>query len=427
MKFDMPTKIIIGAQWGDEGKGKITDMYAQKSQVVVRSSGGNNAGHTIEADGVQHKLHLLPSGILNPDTLCIIGTGVVVDPKVLLEEIDGMHSKGITTDNLRVDGRAHVIMPYHIELDGLAESARGGSDIGTTKRGIGPCYMDKAERCGIRMCDLAEPEIFAQKVKNVIDIKNKIIVNVYGGKALDADSIIAEYTEYGKRLKKYITETTAPLYNAIKEGKNVLFEGAQGTLLDIDLGTYPYVTSSHPVAGGVCVGTGIGPTLIDEVIGVAKSYTTRVGKGPFPTELLDETGDRIRNSGHEFGTTTGRPRRTGWFDAVIMRYSVRTSSLTSIVINKLDTLSGIGDLKICVAYEKDGTVLKDFPASLEELALCKPVYVDMPGWEEDISGIREYDKLPENAKKYIETIEKECGVKVSIVGVGPGRDQIIKR
>ncbi len=423
----MPTKIIIGAQWGDEGKGKITDMYAQQSQVVVRSSGGNNAGHTIEADGVQHKLHLLPSGILNPDTLCIIGTGVVVDPKVLLEEIDGMHQKGVTTDNLRVDGRAHVIMPYHIELDGLAESARGKSDIGTTKRGIGPCYMDKAERCGIRMCDLAEPEIFAQKVRNVIDIKNKIIVNVYGGKALDADSIIAEYTEYGKRLKKYITETTAPLYNAIKEGKKVLFEGAQGTLLDLDLGTYPYVTSSHPVAGGVCVGTGIGPTLIDEVIGVAKSYTTRVGKGPFPTELLDETGDRIRNSGHEFGTTTGRPRRTGWFDAVIMRYSVRTSSLTSIVINKLDTLSGVGDLKICVAYEKDGEILKDFPASLEQLAQCKPVYVDMPGWDEDISGIRDFDKLPENARKYIEKIEQECGAKVSIVGVGPGRDQIIER
>lgn len=421
----MATKIIIGAQWGDEGKGKITDIYAQQAEVVVRSQGGNNAGHTIEADGVQYKLHLLPSGILNPETMCIVGTGVVVDPKVILQEIDGMNNKGISTNNLLIDARAHVIMPYHIAIDELSETARGKGDIGTTKRGIGPCYMDKAERCGIRMCDLINKEIFAQKVKNVIDVKNAIIEKVYGGQPLKAEDIIAEYNEYGKRLRQHVKETTSPLYNAIKAGKSVLFEGAQGTLLDLDLGTYPYVTSSHPVAGGVCIGTGIGPTLIDECIGVAKSYTTRVGKGPFPTELLDDIGEKIRTSGNEFGTTTGRPRRCGWFDAVILKYSVRTSSLTSIVVNKLDTLTGMGNLKICVGYKKGDEVIDEFPASIEELALCKPIYEELDGWNEDITGIREFDKLPANAQKYIERIEQVCDTKVSIIGVGPGRDQII--
>ena len=421
----MATKIIMGAQWGDEGKGKITDIFAQQAQVVVRSQGGNNAGHTIEADGVQYKLHLLPSGILNPDTMCIVGTGVVVDPKVILEEIDGMLSKGISTDNLFIDARAHVIMPYHIALDELSESARGKGDIGTTKRGIGPCYMDKAERCGLRMCDLINEEIFAQKVKDVIHIKNAIIEKVYGGKPLRAEDIIAEYNEYGKRLKKHVRETTAPLYDAIREGKSVLFEGAQGTLLDLDLGTYPYVTSSHPVAGGVCIGTGIGPTLINECIGVAKAYTTRVGKGPFPTELHGEIGEKIRISGNEFGTTTGRPRRCGWLDAVILKYSVRTSSLTSIVVNKLDTLTGMGDLKICVGYQKGDERIDAFPASIEELALCEPIYEEFEGWNEDITAVREFNQLPANAKKYIERIEQVCDTTVSIIGVGPGRDQII--
>lgn len=423
----MPTKVLIGAQWGDEGKGKITDILAGDADVVVRSSGGNNAGHTVEANGVQYKLHLMPSGIINKGTLCIIGNGVVVDPKVLLEEIDMLTQKGVDVSGLRLDMRAHVIMPYHIELDGLSESVRGAGKIGTTKRGIGPCYMDKAERSGIRVCDLLNREIFEQKVRTNLETKNKIITLVYGGKALDADAIIQEYSEYADRLRKYAADTSVILYNAIKEEKNVLFEGAQGTLLDLDLGTYPYVTSSHPISGGVCVGAGIGPTLIDECIGIVKSYTTRVGKGPFPTELFDETGDLIRNNGNEFGTTTGRPRRTGWFDAVIVKFAVRTSSLTSIAMNKIDTLSGIDTLRICVGYKKGNEYIDEFPPSLEELALCEPVYEELPGWSGDISGCKSYDELPENAKRYIERVEQLVGCRISMVGVGPNREQNLLR
>lgn len=423
----MSTKIVIGTQWGDEGKGKTIDILAGKADVVVRTQGGNNAGHTIEANGEVYKLQLMPSGILNPKTLCIIGNGVVVDPKVLLSEIDNMEAKGIKTDNLKIDARAHVIMPYHIALDGLSEKARGKSDIGTTKKGIGPCYMDKAERSGIRMCDLINRELFEEKVKENLNIKNKIITLVYGGEALDADAVIKEYNGYAERLKKYVTDTTPILFNKIKEGSEVLFEGAQGTLLDIDLGTYPYVTSSHPISGGVCTGSGIGPRMIDECIGIAKGYTTRVGNGPFPTELHDETGDAIRNKGHEFGTVTGRPRRCGWFDAVIVRYAARTSSLSSIVLNKIDPLGGLDKIKICVAYKKDGEITYDFPPTLEELAKCEPVYEEMDGWSEDISDIREFDKLPENCKKYIERIEELCGVKIATVGVGPDREQNIVR
>lgn len=423
----MSTKIVIGTQWGDEGKGKTIDILAGKADVVVRTQGGNNAGHTIEANGEIYKLQLMPSGILNPKTLCIIGNGVVVDPKVLLSEIDNMEAKGIKTDNLKIDARAHVIMPYHIALDGLSEKARGKSDIGTTKKGIGPCYMDKAERSGIRMCDLINRELFEEKVKENLNIKNKIITLVYGGEALDADAVIKEYNGYAERLKKYVTDTTPILFNKIKEGSEVLFEGAQGTLLDIDLGTYPYVTSSHPISGGVCTGSGIGPRMIDECIGIAKGYTTRVGNGPFPTELHDETGDAIRNKGHEFGTVTGRPRRCGWFDAVIVRYAARTSSLSSIVLNKIDPLGGLDKIKICVAYKKDGEITYDFPPTLEDLAKCEPVYEEMDGWSEDISGIREFDKLPENCKKYIERIEELCGVKIATVGVGPDREQNIVR
>lgn len=421
----MPTKVVIGAQWGDEGKGKTIDILASQSDVVVRTSGGNNAGHTIEADGITYKLHLMPSGILNPDTLNIIGVGVVVDPKVLLQEIDGMESKGISTKNLKIDARAHVIMPYHIELDGLSEASRGKGDIGTTKKGIGPCYMDKAERSGIRMCDLINPEKFAEMVRTNLEIKNKIITLVYGGTALDADAVIAEYSEYAKRLAPYVTDTTPVLYQSIKEGKNVLFEGAQGILLDNDLGTYPFVTSSHPISGGVCVGSGIGPTMIDECIGVLKGYTTRVGNGPFPTELDDEIGETIRQNGHEFGTTTGRPRRTGWFDAVIAKYAVRTSSLTSIVVNKIDPLGGIGKIKICVAYEKNGEILTEFPPTLEELAECTPIYEEMEGWTEDISSIKEFDKLPVTVQNYVRRIEELCDCRVCSIGVGPGRDQNI--
>lgn len=421
----MSTKIVVGTQWGDEGKGKTIDILAAEADVVVRTQGGNNAGHTISAKGEVYKLQLMPSGILNPETLCIIGSGVVVDPKVLLSEIDNMESKGISTENLKIDARAHVIMPYHIVLDGLSEKARGKSDIGTTKKGIGPCYMDKAERSGIRMCDFVDGDRFKEKVRENLEIKNKIITLVYGGEAVDAEAVISEYSEYAKRLEKYVTDTTPILYNEVKSGKNVLFEGAQGTLLDIDMGTYPFVTSSHPVSGGVCTGSGIGPAMIDECIGIAKGYTTRVGNGPFPTELNDSVGEEIRKKGFEFGTNTGRPRRCGWFDAVIVRYAVRTNSLTSLVLNKIDPLGGLGKLKICVAYKKNGELTYDFPPTLEELAVCEPVYEEMDGWSEDISDIRDFDKLPENCKKYINRIEELCGVKISTIGVGPDREQNI--
>lgn len=423
----MATKVVIGAQWGDEGKGKIIDILAQESDVVVRSQGGNNAGHTVEANGVEYKLHLTPSGILGKNTLCMIGNGVVVDPKVLLEELDMLTEKGICVDNLRVDLRAHVIMPYHIALDGLSEKARGKGDIGTTGRGIGPCYMDKAERIGIRMCDLLDRDEFVQRARANTQIKNRIITEIYGGEPLDADSFIPQYLAYADRLRKFASDTSVLLYRAIKDGKKVLFEGAQGTLLDLDLGTYPYVTSSHPVSGGVCVGCGIGPTLIDECIGVMKAYTTRVGKGPFPTELFDETGEQIRNVGHEFGTTTGRPRRTGWFDAVIGKFAVRTSGLTGIALNKLDTLSHLPVVKICKGYESDGRAVDEFPASLKELSKCTPVYEELPGWDEDITAIRNYDDLPDNVKNYVAKVEELCGCKVVMVGVGPGREQNIVR
>lgn len=423
----MATKVVIGAQWGDEGKGKIIDILAQESDVVARSQGGNNAGHTVEANGVEYKLHLTPSGILGKDTLCLIGNGVVIDPAVLLGELDMLTEKGVSVDNLRVDLRAHIIMPYHIVLDNLSEKARGKGDIGTTGRGIGPCYMDKAERIGIRMCDLLDREEFIAKARANTEIKNRIITKIYGGEAIDPDSFIEEYLGYADRLRKYAADTSVLLYDAIKADKKVLFEGAQGTLLDLDLGTYPYVTSSHPISGGVCIGCGVGPTLIDECIGVMKAYTTRVGKGPFPTELFDETGDQIRNVGREFGTTTGRPRRTGWFDAVIGKFGVRTSGLTGIALNKLDTLSHIPTLKICSGYEIDGKIITEFPASLKELAKCTPVYEELPGWDEDISGIRKYEDLPQNVKNYVAKVEELCGCKVIMVGVGPARDQNIVR
>lgn len=424
----MPANIVVGTQWGDEGKGKIIDIIASRADVVVRSQGGNNAGHTVVNDGQTYKLHLIPSGILYKNTLCLIGAGVVLDPKDLLSEIDSLSSRGISFDNLKIDPRAHVVMPWHITLDGLSEKFRGNSDIGTTKRGIGPCYMDKYERCGIRVYDLVHPEVFAEKVRMTGKLKNKIITEVYGGEPHDIEAIIKEYTEYGKRLAKYVDDVSVIVYEVAKANKTIMFEGAQATLLDIDFGTYPYVTSSHPLSAGVCVGTGVGPMIISNIIGVAKAYTTRVGKGPFPTELDDETGETIRNKGGEFGTTTGRPRRTGWFDAVIVRHSVRVNGLSSLAINKLDTLGGVGDLKVCVAYKKpDGTVIENFPAALEELADCVPVYETLKGFDDDISSCRSFDELPEACKKYIERLEELCDCHISMVGVGPDREQIIER
>lgn len=424
----MPANIVVGTQWGDEGKGKIIDTLASKAEVVVRSQGGNNAGHTVVNNGQVYKLHLIPSGILYPNTLCLIGAGVVLDPKDFTGELKSLEERGISTANLKIDPRAHVVMPWHIALDGLSEAFRGNMDIGTTKRGIGPTYMDKYERSGIRVYDLIHPEVFAEKVKSTGKLKNKIITEVFGGEAFDLDKVISEYTEYGKIIAKYVDDVSVLTYEASKENKTILFEGAQATLLDIDFGTYPYVTSSHPLSAGVCVGSGVGPKVISNIIGVAKAYTTRVGKGPFPTELNDETGETIRNKGGEFGTTTGRPRRTGWFDAVIVRHSVRVNGLDSLAVNKLDTLSGLDTLKVCVAYKKpDGTVTNYFPPTLEELEGCEPVYEEFEGFNEDISKCRTFDELPQACKKYIERLEEICDCKISMVGVGPDRTQILER
>ena len=424
----MPANIVVGTQWGDEGKGKIIDILASRAEVVVRSQGGNNAGHTVVNNGQTYKLHLIPSGILYPNTLCLIGAGVVIDPKDFLGEIKELHERGISTDKLKIDPRAHVVMPWHITLDGLSEEFRGNSDIGTTKRGIGPAYMDKYERCGIRMYDLVNADVFAGKVRETGKLKNKIITEVYGGEAFDLEAVIAEYNEYGKQLAPYVDDVSVLTYDAHKAGKTIMFEGAQATLLDIDFGTYPYVTSSHPLSAGVCVGTGVGPRMITNIIGVAKAYTTRVGKGPFPTELDDEIGEKIRTVGGEFGTTTGRPRRTGWFDAVIVRHSVRVNGLDGLAINKLDTLMGLDTLKICVGYEKpDGTVIKNFPPTLEELDGCKPIYEEAEGFNTDISGCRTFEELPESSKKYIKRLEELCECPIVMVGVGPDRSQIIER
>lgn len=424
----MPANIVVGTQWGDEGKGKIIDIIASRADVVVRSQGGNNAGHTVVNDGETYKLNLIPSGILYKNTPCLIAAGVVLDPKDILREIDGLSARGISFDNLKIDPRAHVVMPWHIILDGLSEKFRGNSDIGTTKRGIGPAYMDKYERCGLRVYDLVHPEVFAEKAKSTGLLKNKIITAVYGGEALDLDAIIAEYTEYGKRLAKYVADVSVLTYEAAKANKNIMFEGAQATLLDINFGTYPYVTSSNPISAGVCVGTGVGPMIITNIIGVAKAYTTRVGKGPFPTELDNELGEKIRTIGGEYGVTTGRPRRTGWFDAVILRHSVRVNGLSSLAINKLDTLSKLGTLKICVAYKMpDGSILKDFPATLEELAGCEPIYEDISGFDEDISQCKVFSDLPKACIDYIARLEELCECKVSMVGVGPSRDQNLER
>ncbi len=424
----MSANIVIGTQWGDEGKGKVIDILASRADVVVRAQGGNNAGHTVVSGGETYKLHLIPSGILYKDTLCLIGAGVVLDPKDILGEIDDLSARGISFDNLKIDPRAHIIMPWHIALDGLSEKFRGNKDIGTTHRGIGPTYMDKYERSGLRFYDLVHPEIFREKARSAGELKNAVITKVFGGASLDIDGIIEEYIGYGQRLAKYMDDVSVLTYEAAKAGKTILFEGAQATLLDIDFGTYPYVTSSHPLSAGVCTGTGVGPMLIDGIYGVAKAYTTRVGKGPFPTELEDETGDYIRNRGGEFGTITGRPRRTGWFDSVIVRHAVRVNGLSCLVINKLDTLAGLDTLKVCVAYKRpDGTIIKDFPPTLEGLEGCEPVYEEHPGFSDDISGAHSFDEFPQVAKDYIARLEELCECPIKMVGVGPDRSQIIER
>jgi len=424
----MSAFIVLGAQWGDEGKGKMTDYLAEKSQVVVRYQGGNNAGHTVEVGDKQYKLHLIPSGILYGNKLNVIGNGVVLDPKAMFEEIDYLENLGVkvTPKNLVISDRAQVIMPYHKLLDSLKERARGKNDIGTTGKGIGPCYTDKVERSGIRVCDLLHTEVFKEKLEENIKAKNEIITKVYGNDALDFHAIYNEYLAYAEKLRPYVKDISVIVYDEIKAGKQVLFEGAQGTLLDIDYGSYPYVTSSNTIAGGVCTGTGIGPTMINSAVGIAKAYTTRVGKGPFPTELEDETGNWIREKGFEYGVTTGRARRCGWLDLVILKSSARVSGLTSLVVTKIDTLAGLEKIKVCVGYKLDGKVIDYFPASLEDLGKCEPVYEEFEGWDDSASKARSFEELPLNAKKYLRRIEEFTGVKISIVSVGPRRDQTIE-
>ena len=374
----MKTVAVVGSQWGDEGKGKVIDFLATQADVVVRGQGGNNAGHTLVVDGKKFALRLIPSGILNSNTINVIGNGIVFDPKGFFEEIEMLESNGISTKNIKISDRAHIVFPYHKELDGLAEEARGDNKIGTTKKGIGPCYMDKTERSGIRVCDLMDKEIFAKKLKLQVDAKNKLVTGVYGKEAMfDFDEIYNEFIVYAEKMRPYVEDTTVIVYDAIKANKKVLFEGAQGTLLDLDLGTYPFVTSSHPTSGGFAVGAGVGPNMIKDVVGIVKAYTTRVGEGPFVTELFDETGDRIRTQGHEFGTVTGRARRCGWFDAVIVKYAARVNGLTSISFMLLDVLTGFDKIKICTAYKMGDKIVNNFPASLEDLAKCEPVYEEL--------------------------------------------------
>lgn len=423
----MAAFIVLGAQWGDEGKGKMTDYLAEKAEVVVRFQGGNNAGHTVIVGDEEYKLHLIPSGILYDDKLNVIGNGVVIDPKALFDEINYLEELGVkvTPNKLIISDRAQVIMPYHRILDGLKEKARGKDDIGTTGKGIGPCYTDKVERSGIRVCDLINKEVLERKLKQNIEDKNAII-NLYGGETLDFDAVYSEYLAYAERMKPFVTDISVRIYKEIKDNKNVLFEGAQGSLLDIDYGTYPYVTSSNTIAGGVCTGAGIGPTVITGAVGIAKAYTTRVGKGPFPTELEDEMGEYLREKGHEYGVTTGRARRCGWLDLIILKSTARISGLTSFVVTKIDTLAGIEKIKVCTGYKFEGKVIDYFPASLEDLAKCEPIYEELDGWDDSIQNATSYEELPENAKKYLKRIEEFTGTKVSIVSVGPKRNQTIE-
>lgn len=419
----MSSVVVVGSQWGDEGKGKITDFLSQNAEVVARYQGGNNAGHTIVFGGKKYKLHLIPSGIFFPEKICVLGNGMVIDPKAFVDEIKYLHENGVSTDNLKVSNRAHVILPYHIKLDILQEEEKGANKIGTTRKGIGPAYMDKAARCGIRIADLLDKDVFREKLEQNLAEKNRLFEKVYGVEPLDVDAIFDEYYEYGQQMAKYVTDTSVVLNDALDQGRRVLFEGAQGVMLDIDQGTYPFVTSSNPVAGGVTIGAGVGPTKISTVVGVAKAYTTRVGDGPFVTEIKDEIGDRIREVGREYGTTTGRPRRVGWFDSVVVRHARRVSGITDLSLNSLDVLTGIETLKICVAYRYNGKEIKEFPANLNVLAKCEPVYEELPGWTEDITQAKSLDDLPDNVRHYLERVSQLTGIPLSIFSVGPDRDQ----
>ncbi|HVE66970.1 MAG TPA: adenylosuccinate synthase [Solirubrobacteraceae bacterium] len=422
----MSSIVIVGAQWGDEGKGKVTDLLAERAHAVIRFQGGNNAGHTIIREGETFKLHLIPSGILHADTLCIIGNGVVVDPSVLTEELDALRRRGVDTGGLRISANAHLIMPYHLLLDHEREQRLGNLEIGTTRRGIGPCYEDKAARLGIRMQDLLDPKILRKKIVAALEPKRLTLRPHDKDPALDLHAMVEEYVTYGHRLEQHIADTSKLVWDLMDDGRSVLFEGAQGALLDIDHGTYPFVTSSNPVAGAACIGAGVGPKDIDEVWGVTKAYATRVGAGPFPTEIEDEMAEALRERGGEFGTTTGRPRRTGWLDLVALRYASRINSLTSLVVTKLDVLSGLDRLPVCTGYRSaEGAELDHFPFHQSVLHHVTPTLVELPGWEEDIGDARTEDELPDAARSYLEFVADFVGVPVRLVGVGPRRDQVI--
>lgn len=419
----MSTVVVVGTQWGDEGKGKITDFLAEQAEVVARYQGGNNAGHTILIDGKKFKLHLIPSGVFYDNKLCVIGNGMVIHPEAFIQEINYLHENGISTSNLKVSDRAHVIMPYHLKLDKIEEERKGDQKIGTTGKGIGPCYMDKAARIGIRIADLIDPAEFEKKLRRNVAEKNRLFELLYQTEGFVVEEILEEYLAYAEKIRPYVTDSSVVLNEAIDSGKRVLFEGAQGVMLDIDQGTYPFVTSSNPIAGGVCIGAGIGPTKIHQVIGVAKAYTTRVGDGPFPTELYNEIGDQIREVGKEYGTTTGRPRRVGWFDSVVVRHSRRVSGLTGLSLNSIDVLTGLETVKICSAYSYKGEILENYPSNLNVLAECDPIYEEMPGWSEDVSQVRTLDELPLNARHYIERVSQLTGIPISIFSVGRNREQ----
>ena len=423
----MSNTVVVGTQWGDEGKGKVVDLLTAKADLVVRFQGGNNAGHTLVVEGQQFIFHIIPSGILYEDKKCLIGNGLVVDPEVLLEEIASLKEAGIEVSpkRLSLSDKAHIIMPYHQAIDLARETAKGGDKIGTTGRGIGPCYEDKVARTGVRAIDLTEPETLEQKVRANLKEKNFFLTKFFNAEPLGLKPILDKYLLMAEKLKLFITDVSLELDQALKANKNILFEGAQGTHLDVDHGTYPYVTSSNPVSGAVCAGAGIGPNQLHHVIGIVKAYTTRVGAGPFVTELTDETGDYIQERGKEFGATTGRRRRCGWLDLAVVRDSARLNGLNSLAITKLDVLTGLEKLQVCVGYELEGKQINYRPTSLKKMALCVPIYKEMPGWQEDISQARRMDQLPATALDYLKTIEEIAGIPMSIISVGPGREETI--
>jgi adenylosuccinate synthase len=422
----MATVVVVGTQWGDEGKGKVTDFLAERAHVVARYQGGNNAGHQIRINGQKFNMHLLPSGYLYEDKVCLLGNGMVIDPRALLEEMDYILNQGVKPGKLVISDRAHVVMPYHLRIDELEEERKSMQKIGTTRKGIGPAYMDKAARIGIRIADLLDPEEFRRKLTLNVEEKNRLLHRYYETDGFDVDALFDEYMGYAERIRPYVTETSVVLDEAISRGEDVLFEGAQATMLDLDQGTYPYVTSSNPVAGGVCIGAGVGPTKIDKVIGVVKAYSTRVGEGPFVSELTNDLGDMLREAGHEYGVTTGRARRVGWFDSVVTQHARRVSGLDAIAVTKLDILSVLDELKICVAYRLDGQEITHVPASLSALGRCEPVYETMPGWKVDITGVRTFDDLPVEAQHYLHRLEELTGAEIAIFGTGAEREQMVE-